>query len=649
MNNLFFLFIFVPLLAFILLALNVFFAPHKPDESKVSAYECGFIPVSGQTRSIFQINFYPIAMLFLLFDLELIIIFPLGVCLYQISIYGFTMALLFFIVLTIGFILEIGSGAISFTKFIVTKENKHIIQNKRNLPNRKYLPKSLIRLLNAIIWRPVKQQLKLFYKSRTLLSGFLIKNKFLILILLIFTLISLIFHKNIVYFKDINIYDNYSVLIIISVVLIYFTYIKFNLMIRIIYLVKSIPFFYKMIKQKKITDIKVIALYYYFFNILIIIFSIIFVIKINYNLSYLNISYFLVYTNIISILFVLFVFEQIFTTEFNIVENNNFKPLMVLCYIIILFIPVIVFNCYYEKIMAFLGESVINKFVIHCETTGDTNFRDKLIDKNSLVIGPRRYTSHNSNINIITPESQIASTSSLVKNEENSNNSNFPAIKLEQIFELEEISKKTLNKFIVEYYESPYIEFDDAYYTRANKKKNILYEIDTNLLKSINFYADVFHVHNLPKKHFIDFIFNLDIFDMDYKAKHLAINSDFVIKKSELEILRQKQEAAITKALDEYNHFRDHEYPEKYAEIKSNFETKSKDLESARETNVYKEINRFKKAAKKMKIILNKISSNNSSSDEEELFYTSKKTNNSTTTIDSVDSDETIKPSRRDE
>ena len=107
MNNLFFLFIFVPLLAFILLALNVFFAPHKPDESKVSAYECGFIPVSGQTRSIFQINFYPIAMLFLLFDLELIIIFPLGVCLYQISIYGFTMALLFFIVLTIGFILEI--------------------------------------------------------------------------------------------------------------------------------------------------------------------------------------------------------------------------------------------------------------------------------------------------------------------------------------------------------------------------------------------------------------------------------------------------------------------------------------------------------------------------------------------------------------
>jgi len=504
--------------------------------------------------------------------------------------------------------------------------------------------------LNAIIWRPVKQQLKLFYKSRTLLSGFLIKNKYLILILLIFTLISLIFHKNIVYFKDINIYDNYSVLILISVVLIYFTYIKFNLVIRIIYLVKSIPFFYKMIKQKKIKDIKVIALYYYFFNLLIIIISILFVLNINYNLAYLNLSYFLVYTNIISMLFVLFLFEQILATEFNIVDNNNnFKPLMVLYYIIIIFIPVILFNCYYDKIMAFLGESFINKFVIHCETTGDKNFRDKLIDKNSLVIGHSRNASHNPNLYINTPESQIASTSSMGKIEENSNNYNFPPIKLEKIFELEQISKKILNKFIVEYYDSPYIEFDDAYYTRANKKKNILFEIDTNLLKNINFYADVFHVHNIPTRFFIDFIFNLDIFDMDYKAKHLAINSDFVIKKSELEVLRQKQETAITKALDEYNHFRDHEYPEKYAEINKNFETKSKDLESAKETNVYKEINRFKKAAKKMKILLNKISSNNSSSDEDDLFYKSKKTNNSTTTIDSVESDETIKPTIRDE
>jgi len=146
MNNLFFLFIFVPLLAFILLALNVLLAPHKPDESKVSPYECGFLPVYGQTRTIFQIHFYSIGMLFLLFDLELILIFPIAVSLYQISIFGFSIAILFFIVLTIGFILEIGSGAISLKNFIDNKENKRIKENKRYLPNRKYLPKSLIRL-----------------------------------------------------------------------------------------------------------------------------------------------------------------------------------------------------------------------------------------------------------------------------------------------------------------------------------------------------------------------------------------------------------------------------------------------------------------------------------------------------------------------
>jgi len=117
MSNLFFLFMFVPLLAFILLALNVLFSPHKPDESKVSAYECGFSPVYGQTRSTFQIHFYIVAMLFLIFDLEILLLFPIAVTLYQVSIFGFSIAILFFIILTIGFILEIGSGAIALTNF----------------------------------------------------------------------------------------------------------------------------------------------------------------------------------------------------------------------------------------------------------------------------------------------------------------------------------------------------------------------------------------------------------------------------------------------------------------------------------------------------------------------------------------------------
>lgn len=115
MNNLLTLFILVPVLSALLLGLNLLLAPQIPDESKVSGYECGFLPIPGQTRSIFHIHFYVVALLFLVFDLEILLIFPAAVSLYQISTYGFTVAMIFFIVLTIGFILEIGSGAVKLS------------------------------------------------------------------------------------------------------------------------------------------------------------------------------------------------------------------------------------------------------------------------------------------------------------------------------------------------------------------------------------------------------------------------------------------------------------------------------------------------------------------------------------------------------
>jgi NADH-ubiquinone oxidoreductase chain 3 len=113
MNTLLMLFIIIPILSFILLALNFLLSSHKPDEAKVSAYECGYLAFLGQTRSTFQINFFIVALLFLIFDLEILLLLPIAVTLYQVSIYGFSVSLIFFLVLTIGFILEIGSGAIN--------------------------------------------------------------------------------------------------------------------------------------------------------------------------------------------------------------------------------------------------------------------------------------------------------------------------------------------------------------------------------------------------------------------------------------------------------------------------------------------------------------------------------------------------------
>lgn len=115
MNTLVVLFILVPVLALLLLFLNILLAPHRPDESKVSAYECGFSVIYGQTRSNFQIHFYVVAILFLVFDLEIILILPIAVTLYHVSYFGLSIALIFLAILTIGFVLEIGSGAIKMS------------------------------------------------------------------------------------------------------------------------------------------------------------------------------------------------------------------------------------------------------------------------------------------------------------------------------------------------------------------------------------------------------------------------------------------------------------------------------------------------------------------------------------------------------
>ena len=115
MNTLFIFFIIIPVLVLVLLGLNLLLAVHNPDPEKVSAFECGFISIYGQTRIPFNIQFYLVAILFLIFDLEIFYLVPLTVSMYHISSYGFSIFLIFFVVLTIGFIYELGQKVISFT------------------------------------------------------------------------------------------------------------------------------------------------------------------------------------------------------------------------------------------------------------------------------------------------------------------------------------------------------------------------------------------------------------------------------------------------------------------------------------------------------------------------------------------------------
>ena len=119
-----FFFIFIPILAGILLAVNLIFAPHNPYQEKVSAFECGFHSFLGQNRSEFSISFFIFALLFLLFDLEILLVYPYIVSAYVNGVFGLIVMLIFFLVLTLGFAFELGKNALSIDSRQVQFKNK---------------------------------------------------------------------------------------------------------------------------------------------------------------------------------------------------------------------------------------------------------------------------------------------------------------------------------------------------------------------------------------------------------------------------------------------------------------------------------------------------------------------------------------------
>jgi NADH-ubiquinone oxidoreductase chain 3 len=112
MTSLIFYILFIAFLAFALLALNLLLAPHSPYNQKDSQFECGFSSFRGQNRSEFSISFFLFGLLFLLFDLEILLIFPYSVSSYNNSSYGLFFVVIFLLILTVGFVYEIGRGAL---------------------------------------------------------------------------------------------------------------------------------------------------------------------------------------------------------------------------------------------------------------------------------------------------------------------------------------------------------------------------------------------------------------------------------------------------------------------------------------------------------------------------------------------------------
>jgi NADH-quinone oxidoreductase subunit A len=113
---------YLPIIIFILIAfamgaaplvLTQFLAEQKPDAEKLSAYECGF-EAFEDSRMQFDVRFYLIAILFVIFDLESAFLFPWAIVLDKIGFFGFVEMVLFLLILLVGYIYAWKKGALQW-------------------------------------------------------------------------------------------------------------------------------------------------------------------------------------------------------------------------------------------------------------------------------------------------------------------------------------------------------------------------------------------------------------------------------------------------------------------------------------------------------------------------------------------------------
>ena len=113
---------YFPILLFILIALvfggimvatGAVLGPHRPDSEKLSPYECGF-EAFEDARMKFDVRYYLVAILFILFDLEIAFLFPRAVTLNEIGAFGFWSMMIFLAILVVGFIYEWMKGALEW-------------------------------------------------------------------------------------------------------------------------------------------------------------------------------------------------------------------------------------------------------------------------------------------------------------------------------------------------------------------------------------------------------------------------------------------------------------------------------------------------------------------------------------------------------
>ncbi|MDN3518840.1 NADH-quinone oxidoreductase subunit A [Aquisalimonas lutea] len=113
---------YVPILLFIIVGLGLgavlivagfILGPRRPDEEKLSPYECGF-EAFEDSRMRFDVRYYLVALLFIIFDLEIAFLFPWAIVLDEVGLFGVAAMGLFLVILLIGFLYEWKKGALEW-------------------------------------------------------------------------------------------------------------------------------------------------------------------------------------------------------------------------------------------------------------------------------------------------------------------------------------------------------------------------------------------------------------------------------------------------------------------------------------------------------------------------------------------------------
>ena len=113
---------YLPIILFLIIAfglscafivVNFILSPKHPDPEKLSAYECGFEPFQD-SRMEFDVRFYLVAILFIIFDLEIAFLFPWAIVIHEVGLIGLISMAIFLMILVVGFIYEWKKGALEW-------------------------------------------------------------------------------------------------------------------------------------------------------------------------------------------------------------------------------------------------------------------------------------------------------------------------------------------------------------------------------------------------------------------------------------------------------------------------------------------------------------------------------------------------------